>query len=162
MLFRNEQPNLGPSTTINSTVLKGDSNTTVAAFDHKPQSREIVNLLIAAATTDGWAFVAPFACEVVAIRFVNDVVANSTQTIQVYKLPYASQPAHPAGTGAVVLTAAATGVGSTSTADAVAYQALTTTLADRKLAVGDLIGFHISGTLTSLAGGLLQIEIIES
>jgi hypothetical protein len=158
-LFRNENPNLGPLTTINEVGLSGASNTSAVASDFKPTTREILTVTFEATDTNGWVFVSPWNCKVVGVRFVCTVVANSTQTVQLYKMPVASQPAAPSGTGSKVLTAAATPVGSGATANVVAFSGLTTTAADLLLAPGDLIGYNFSGAPTSLVGGQLQIEV---
>lgn len=160
-LFSNESPILGANTTIKEVGLGGASNTSLISSNYKPVTREVVSALLdvtkSSGALNGWLFVAPWKCQVMGVRFVCSVVANSTQTVQVYSLPVASQPAAPS-TGNVV-TAAATPIGSGATANTVAFSALSTTLANTVLNTGDLLGYVVSATPTSLVGGVLQVEI---
>lgn len=159
-LFRNENPNLGPTTTVNETAATSTSMTTTGVNDLKPQTREILTFPVAAATPACWLAVAPYKCQVRAIRLLaGTIVANSTQTIQPVVLAVASQPGAPS-TG-TALTAAAVPVGSGSTANTPAAQALSATASVLQLNPGDLIGMTISAALTSLVGAVLQIEISQ-
>ena len=159
-LFRNESPNLGPSTSVNETALTSASMTTTAVSDLKPQTREIITFPLVAATTAGWLWVAPYKCQIKAIRLIaGTTVANSTQTIQPVVLPVASQPAAPSS--GTALTAAAVPVGSGSTANTPAAAALSATTSVLTLNPGDLVGMTISGALTALVGAILQMEVAQ-
>jgi len=159
-IFRNENPNLGSVTTVNETALTSASMTATATSDLKPTTREIFNFPIVAATIAQYLWVAPWKCQIKAIRFIGGtVVANSTQTIQPVVTPVASQPAAPSS--GTALTAAAIPVGSGSTANQPAAAALSATTSVLTLNPGDLIGMTISGALTALVGGVLQIEVAQ-
>jgi hypothetical protein len=161
MLFRNESPNLGKTTTIQEVGLTGASNSSTAASNLKPVTREIINILLDVTKTSGalsgWAFIAPWKCKIIGVRFVCSVVANSTQTVQLYTVPVSAQPEAPASGN--VVTAAATPIGSGATANTPAYSALSTTAANLTMNTGDLLGYVVSGTPTSLVGGVLQVEV---
>ena|ERR1700677_3039174 len=165
MNFRNENNNLGLGTTVQE--LSGSAGNPAGAptvSNLKPVSRIYVDIPVSAVNLTatnvaGWVFRAPVACQVLAINAVAATPASSSMTIQLTKMPLASQPAAPSGTGNQVLTAAALNLDTGLVANTVLAVGLATTAANLVLAAGDLIGFTASGAATGLIGGNIQVEL---
>ncbi len=110
-------------------------------------------------SVDDWVFIADRAYTVVSIKEVHSVAGNdaSAVTLDVRKVTDASAPGASAGSTVKELLASALNL--KSTANTVVTGTLTSTTADLDLAAGDKIGLNFIGTLTTLAGGLLVIEL---
>lgn len=166
-LFRNENPALGPSTTLQE--LSGYAGNPVGGpvlNNYKPTTREFVDIPLNAVTITatqlaGYAFRAPWACQVLAIQAIAATPATSSMTIQLYKCPVSAQPVAPGGAGSVQLMASALNLDSGLVANTSASQALATTASSLVLAAGDQITYVASGAATGLIGGNLQIEIAQ-
>ena len=109
---------------------------------------------IAAASVDGWAFVADRAYRVESIKEVHAVAGNDggAVTLAVRKIT-ADATAPDAAAGATVKELLAAALDLKSTANTLVDATLTATDADRNIAAGDRIGLNFVGVLTSLAGG---------
>jgi hypothetical protein len=110
-------------------------------------------------SVDDWVFIADRAYTVVSIKEVHSVAGNdaSAVTLDVRKVTDASAPGAAASSTVKELLSSALNL--KSTANTVVTGSLTATAADLDLAAGDKIGLNFAGTLTSLAGGLLVIEL---
>jgi hypothetical protein len=166
-LFRNESPALGAGTTLQE--LSGYAGSPAGApvlNSYKPVTREFIDfqanaVTITATQLAGYAFRAPWACQVLAINAVAATPASSSMTIQFYKCPVASQPVAPGGSGSVPLMASALNLDSGLVANTVALQTLATTASNLTLAAGDVITYVASGAATGLIGGNVQIELAQ-
>lgn len=97
------------------------------------------------AATDRVFFVAPVACQVVAISQVHSVAAGGTSTLQVTKDTSTDAP----GAGADLL---ATPFNLNATANTVQSGSLTSTAADLVLAAGNRLAIDFANTIQSTAG----------
>lgn len=161
-LFRNENPNLGPLTTVNEIALVGTSNTTTGSNNFKPSTREIFSVpLVAASSTTGYIFQAPWSCQVVGIHF-NCTTAAAAGVLSVEKIVGdAVAPAAANGTTIVLLTAA-TATLSGFTANTRQNLALSVAAGSPLvLNAGDQLAYFLSAAPTSLVGGMVQIEIAQ-
>lgn len=88
MLFRNEAPNLGSTTTVNEVGLKPASNASTQASDYKPTTREtiLVQVPITAASSGTYFFEAPWKCQVIAIHFNLTVISTGAATGLIEKI----------------------------------------------------------------------------
>src|SRR5882724_855366 len=86
MLFRNENPVLGPLTQENESGTLG-TNSTLISNNFKPTSREFaqVSNLAAASLANEWLWVAPWACQIVAVR-CNFTVTSTSGTLNIVKV----------------------------------------------------------------------------
>ena len=86
MLFRNENPVLGPSTQENELGTLA-TNSTLVSNNFKPTSREFVTVtqLTAASLANEWIYIAPWACQVVAVR-ANFTVTSTSGTLNIVKI----------------------------------------------------------------------------
>lgn len=161
-LFRNENPALGPSTTVQE--LSGQGAGQPTANNYKPTTRQIVETnfdgVRNAGALTGWLFIAPWKCQIISAKVVAEVSATASATLQAYTLPVASQPAAP-NSGNQVFSAAQQLSSSTLTANTVFAQTLATTSANLILNPGDMIGYTLSAAITAVVGGLLQIEVVQ-
>jgi hypothetical protein len=123
--------------------------------------RVFLTVPIAAASVDTWAFIADRAYTVNSIKEVHTVAGSdgSAVTLDVRKIT-ADATAPGAAAGATVKELLTTAFDLKSTANTPVTGTLTATAADLNLAAGDRIGFNFAGTLTSLAGGLVLVELI--
>lgn len=96
-------------------------------------------------------FIATEAVQLVAVREVH-AVASISGTLQIEKLTSTTAP----GGGTTLLTGT---VSLSGTANTVATGTLTGTVPSLQLAVGDRIGIVLAGTLTSLVGSLIEIDL---
>ena len=167
-LFRNENPNLGPATTVNEIGLTSASSSAVAASNFKPTTREMVdfqyNATSHAAGGAQYIYVAPWSCQVVAIRHNLSVVSTSgviaVQKINADAKPpviFASADANRINLTTAAIDLSAGGVGANTRNNV----ALSTAAGALVLNPGDQIGVFISGTLTGLVGASLQVEVTQ-
>lgn len=112
-----------------------------------------------ASSVDDWAFIADRAYTVVSVKEVHSVAGNDGGTVQlmVRKVTDASAPGAAAGTTVKEFLSGALNL--KSTANTVVTGSLTATGADLNLAAGDKIGCDFIGVLTTLAGGVVIIEL---
>jgi len=163
-LFRNESPNLGATTTVQE--LSGFGAGNPVANNYKPTTRQFVEGGFdgvrngSAATLTGWLFIAPWKCQIVQAKVIAEVSATASATLQCYTVPVASQPEAPSS-GNQIFSAAQQLSSSTLTANTVFAQVLATTATNLILNPGDMIGYTISAAITALAGGLVQIEVVQ-
>ena len=166
-LFRNEAPALGLGTTLQETSgYAGNPAGAPAVNAYKPTTRQFVDIECSAvsktaANLAGWSFKAPWSCQVIGISAIAATPATSSMTITLSKMPVASQPAAPSGTGTQPLLAAALNLDSALTANTLLNCTLATTASNLILAPGDLIGWTVSGAATGMIGGNIQIEIVQ-
>src|ERR1700740_100169 len=159
-LFRDENPALGPTTTVKELSGQGAGQPTFNYY--KPTTRQIVETSLdavrnTASQLTGWLFVAPWKCQVIQAKVMSQVSASVSATVQAFIVPVASQPANPSA-GNQVFSAAQQLSSNTLTANTVFSQTLTTSAANLVLNPGDALGYVLSAAPTSLAGGLMQIE----
>lgn len=164
-LFRDENPYLGPTTVEKELGITGVTAANESIYQYfKPTTRQFVNLefdgVRNAGALTGWLFVAPWKCQVVSGRVVQEVSATAAATIQCYLVPVASQPEAPASGNAVFATAQQLS-SVTATANTVFFETINTTATSNTLNPGDMLGYTISAAITSTVGGLLQVEIIQ-
>jgi hypothetical protein len=172
-LFRNESPNLGQQTTVSEVSGYGPSSsaTNVASNNFKPTTREVVTIpgLTSASPTSAWVYVAPWQCQVVAVR-ATFTTTSSSGTLDVRRFTQAGLPQAPStaanGTTVIELLTSALSLSGTAntTVQATKYPfgsaGLATVAADGQvLQAGDQLAIILGGTLTGLAGCLVQIEI---
>lgn len=164
MLFKDESPALGATVSVKELSGVGAGQPTVNYY--KPTTRQFIpiefdSVKLTSGTLTGWAFRAPWKCQVIAAEIVAVTPSTTSVTVQCYTVPYASQPEAPASGNAIF--AAAQNVSSaTLTANTVVQVALeTTTSTYLTMNPGDLLGFVFSGTSTGISGGLLQVEVVQ-
>lgn len=159
-LFRNESPNLGPATTVQETANISTSNTTTAQNNYKPTTREIVDITMQSNTQHitQWFYVAPWKCQVIAVR-ENHTVASSSGTLDVVKIM--ADGVAPATANGTTIISMLTGAMSTAgTANTRQNLALTTATGNPTiLNPGDQLALIAAGSNTSYAGGIVQVEI---
>lgn len=141
----------------------GANDTTVLVdLNHRvgQSGRVIVCVPYDAASVDTWAFIADRAYTVKAIKHQHTVVVSATNaaTLAVRKITAdAVAPGATAGANCKELLGSALNL--KATANTTVAGTLSSTAADLALAAGNKIGLDFTGTLTALAGGLLQIEL---
>lgn len=111
----------------------------------------VISVPLVAASVSETIFTAPFACELVAVSSVHRV-ASSSGTLQVQKLTGTTAP----GSGTNLLTGT---VSLSGTANTVVSGTPIATVATKRLAAGDRLGFTLAGTLTSLAGCVVTVTL---
>lgn len=133
-----------------SLVLGGNAQPNVFTVDHV-----LPGALPATAANHGPFFIAPFACQVVAISEVHTTAGSdgSAVTLDVEKLTGTQAP------GAGVACLGATKVNLKGTANTVQSPALSGTTANLQLAAGDRLSLLLSGTPTALAGLAAQVVL---
>lgn len=109
----------------------------------------------ATAANYGVFFIAPFACEVVSVRENHTTAGNDAGavTLDIEKLTGTQA----SGAGVAVL--GATKINLKGTAETVQAPALTATGANKQLAIGDKLNLLDAGTLTTLAGVSVTVEL---
>lgn len=166
-LFRSESPNLGPTTTVQELSGFGAGNPITSNF--KPTTREIVSFSQTSATVPAtqYVFVAPWQCQVLAVRISLQTLSTSG-TLAVVKVPQASLPLAPTtavGTSGVVniLNTSNVNIGSGGiTVNSTNLPALNGgSGSPLVLNPGDQLALQFASTLTSLAGLYVQIEIAQ-
>jgi hypothetical protein len=109
------------------------------------QRIRIDQIVLAADAANRVVVIADAPCELVGVMEAHSVVGGASFALQVEKLTGTTAP----GSGTAMLAAT---VDLTTTINTVATPALTTTLANRRLAVGDRVGFRLTGTAGSFVG----------
>lgn len=112
-----------------------------------------VNVALTATDATRTVFVAPYPCKVIAVKEVHST-ASSSGTLTLEKCTGTVAP----GSGTVLLTAT---MSLSDTANTVVSGIVVGTQADITLAAGDRLGVKIAGTLTSLAGSLVSIMLVQ-
>jgi hypothetical protein len=159
-LFRNENPNLGSTTTVQE--LSGYGTGTPVVNNFKPGTREVLSVPLAAASAlTQYIFQAPWQCQVVGIRY-NCTTAAAAGVLSVERIIGDTvAPAAANGTTIILLTAA-TATLSGFTANTRQNLALSTAAGSPLiLNAGDQVAYFLSAAPTSLVGGDLQIEIAQ-
>lgn len=153
---------------INGNNVSYDPATGIMSFDQTdavkvasvplPQ-RVMINSKFNANSVDEWTFIADRAYTVVSIKEIHAVAGNdaSAVTLDVRKITDASAPGAAAGSTVKELLSSALSL--KSTANTVVTGTLSATVADLNLAAGDKIGLNFIGTLTTLAGAMITIEL---
>jgi hypothetical protein len=162
MLFRNENPVLGPSTQLQETGASATSTSSLVTNTFKPATREIVNFDLSAvkntaANLSSYVFIAPWACQIVGIRWNCVVKASVSTTLDIQKI---TADAVAPGSGTSLLSAALN-INSGVTNNTRLNVSLTSTGSALQLNAGDQIAYNLSGAPTSLAGGDVQIEVVQ-
>lgn len=159
-LFRDENPALGPTTSVKELSGYGSGNPVVNYF--KPGTREIIAVTISTATqhATGWVFQAPWKCQVVAVH-ENHTVASTSGTMDVVRIQAdAVAPATANGTTIIsMLTAPMSTAGTANTRQNLALS--TASGSPLVLNAGDQLAFVTAGTATGYAGGVIQVEIAQ-
>jgi hypothetical protein len=163
MLFRDENPALGPTTSVKELSGVGSGQPTFNYY--KPTTRQFAETQFSEPTLvgslTGWIFRAPWKCQIIAAELILATPATTSVTVQAYTVPYASQPEAPSA-GNAIFAAAQNLSSATATANTSISIALeTTTSTYLTMNPGDLLGYVFSGTSTGIAGGLLQVEIVQ-
>jgi hypothetical protein len=170
-LFRNENPNLGPLTTV--AELSGFGSGQPILQNFKPGTREIIEIVQSAAfvtATGQYIFIAPWQCQVVAARITFGTAGTGSPVLNLNKIPQAGLPLAPStaanGTTVIALLSAAFSLSSTAntTTSATSANGGLSTAAGSPLILqaGDQLAYQISGTVTSSSSGTyLQVEIAQ-
>lgn len=162
MLFRNENPVLGPFTQINEQGTLA-TNSTLVSNNFKPSSREILSvpLIVAAAASSQYIFQAPWQCQVVGVRLNWTVQSTGASNLSVERITAdAVAPAAANGTTIILLTAAAASL--QGTANTRQNLALSTAAGNPLvLNAGDQIAIFESAATTGLAGAYVQVELAQ-
>jgi hypothetical protein len=109
--------------------------------------------LVAASVTGAVVFIAPTGYQVVAVREVHGVAGGSGATVNLERLTGTTAP----GSGTAILSAALVLNGTANTVQTAPAANIVTAAAT--LNALDRIGVVLAGTLTGLAGGLLQVSL---
>lgn len=159
-LFKDENPQLGPSTSVKELTGYGAGNPVVNYF--KPQTREVLSVpLVAASSLTAYVYQAPYTCQVVGIHF-NCTTAAAAGVLSVERIIGDTvAPAAANGTTIILLTAATLTL-SGATANTRQNLALSAAAGSPLvLNAGDQIAYFLSTAPTSLVGGNIQIEIAQ-
>ena len=160
-LFRDENPALGPTTTVKELSGYGAGTPVINYF--KPGTRDVIDyaLLAAAATGGQWVYQAPFAAQVVGIHINWTVQSTGASNLSIEKITAdAIAPAAANGTTIVLLTSAVTSL--QGTANTRQNLALSTAAGSPLvLNAGDQVAFFWSAATTGLAGCNVQVELAQ-
>lgn len=159
-LFKDENPQLGPTTSVKEFSGYGAATPVVNYF--KPQTREIISVPLAAASgVTAYVYQAPYACQVVGIHF-NCTTAAGAGVLSVERIIGDSVAPAAANGSTIILLTAATLTLSGATANTRQNLALSVAAGSPLvLNAGDQIAYFLSTAPTSLVGGNLQIEIAQ-
>lgn len=105
-----------------------------------------------AASVDEWVFVAPAACQLVAIGEIHNVVGGSGAAVTPRRVTAAGTDAPGASAGATVIELTAAAIDLTATINVAQSPAVETTAGANVFAAGDKLGHNFAGTLTGLVG----------
>ncbi len=151
---------IGGNTTIATTKTLDtvDVDAVKAAGIIIPQ-RVIINYNFNASSVDSWVFIADRAYTVVSIKEIHSVAGDDggAVTMDVRKVTDGSAPG--AAAGATVKEFLSAAFDLKSSANATVTGSLTATAADLNLAAGNKIGINFVGTLATLAGAVVTIEL---
>lgn len=158
-LFRNENPNLGPTTTVQE--LSGFGAGNPVANNFKPTTREMVDVTMQAAAqhVTQYLYQAPWACQVIAVH-ENHTVASASGTLDLVKIIGDGQaPTSTYNATSVKLLNAGpmSTAGTANTRQNLALVAGSAVLMN----AGDQLAIVASGTATGYAGGIVQVEIAQ-
>jgi hypothetical protein len=163
-LFRDEFPVLGAGTQVKELSGYGTGTPLVSYF--KPTTREILSTPITAVThtaanLSGFIYQAPWTCQVVGVHY-NCGVAAAAGVLSVERIiGDGVAPAAANGTTIILLTAATMTL-SGFAANTRQNVALSTAAGSPLvLNAGDQIASFLSASPTSLAGGILQVEVAQ-
>lgn len=148
-LFRNENPILGANAKVRDTA---------SGKDAKLLQREYISTEIGTVVSN-WFWVAPYACQVVAVKEVHSVVGGAAAAISPRKITV-NGTAPNAAAGANVKELVSAAISLTSTVNTVQTGSLSSTVSDLQLAVGDRLAYNITGTIGTPTG-YLQVELIR-
>lgn len=166
-LFKDEAPALGATTTVAELSGFGSGNPTLSRF--KPTTREFISFSQGSATVPAtqYVWVAPWACQILSVKVTLSALSTSgtlaiTRTLQ-SALPSAPSTAANGTTILNVLSAASINIGAGGiTANNWTSNALSTASGSPLvMAAGDTVALQFGGTLTSLTGLQVQIEIAQ-
>jgi len=160
MLFKNENPVLGPTSQITEVGLTSTSSTALATNSFKPTSREVVTVPLVAGALAQWAYKAPWACQVLAIRF-NGTVVGAASNLSVEKINTDGVAPAAANAGTIVLLTNAVFALNTFTPNTWANIALSTASGALNLNPGDGIALFVSASDAGLVGAVVQIELAQ-
>ena len=161
MLFRNENPVLGPLTQENESGTLG-TNSTLLSNNFKPMSREFLTSIMptAASHATGWLFIAPWKCQVIAVK-ENHTTASTSGTLDVVKIQADAVAPATANGGTIIsmLTAPLSTAGAANTRNngTISVAAGNPTV----LNAGDQLAIVSGGTATNYVGGVLQVEVVQ-
>lgn len=162
-LFRDEAPVLGQNIQIKELSGFGAGSPVVNYF--KPTTREIISVSpLSATSTAGWAYVAPFKCQVISAKVIYTVAGGALAAVDIAKFTQAGQPQAPgtAPNGTTVVDQLSATIPLTGAANTVYAGTLSTAAGQPTvLNAGDALAYNFSGTLTGLANLLIQIEITQ-
>lgn len=149
-LFRNENPILGANAKVRSTELGADV---------KLIPVEYISTEMFATDVDKWIWVAPYPCQVTAVKEFHSVAGTDAGAVTVgVRKVTANAVAPGAAAGANVKEFLTADLNLKATANTVVSGTLSSTVTDLQLAKGDRIGVNYTGVLTALVG-YLQIEV---
>src|SRR6267142_1272958 len=154
MLFKNENPVLGPTSQITEVGLTSTSSTALATNSFKPTSREVVTVPLVAGALAQWA------CQVLAIRF-NGTVVGAAYNLSVEKINTDGVAPAAANAGTIVLLTNAVFALNTFTPNTWANIALSTASGALNLNPGDGIALFVSASDAGLVGAVVQIELAQ-
>ena len=157
-LFRNENPNLGPSTSVQE--LSGYGSGQPVANNYKPTTREVISAVIpiTAASSGTYIFQAPWACQVLAIHMNATVISTGAATALVEKITADGVAPAASGTSIVPLHTAVDVHG--LTVNTRINVTLVTTAASLLMAAGDQLAIFTSASTVGLAG-YVQVEVAQ-
>lgn len=137
-----------PDTNLDSLKIATTDGLQVGGF--KPATHLYINIPLAAASVDNWAFVSPRTLQIISIREIHSVVGGGSAAVRPRKVTDTSAPGAAASSTVKELTTAAFDL--TTVINTTVVATLSATAADLQLAAGDKIGLDFSGTLTGLVG----------
>jgi hypothetical protein len=162
MIFRNEQLPLGAQSTINEFGTLG-TNTTLVSSNFKPTSRELVTVtqLAAASLANEWIYIAPWQCQVVAVR-CNFTVTSTSGTLNIVKVTADAIAPSTADNGTTVRNIVTSPLSLSGTANTRVNGVISSAAGNPSvLNAGDMLAYQLAGTLTGLAGMTFQVELAQ-
>lgn len=158
-LFRNENPNLGPLTTVAELSGFGAGNPILSNF--KPGTREIVSVPLAIGATTQYVFQAPWQCQVVGLHYNCTTAAGATNLSIERIIGDSVAPGAANGTTIILLS---TGVLALAGFTANTRQNIALSVAAGSplvLNAGDQIALFFSAALATAVGAYVQIELAQ-
>lgn len=137
--------------TFTDITVAGEATIDTAEIDHLAGDHFAVTAPLLAASVDNWAFVAPAACALVAVKEIHSVVGGSSAAVRPRKVTAVTTPGASAGANVIELTGA---FDLTATVNTVVSGTVVTAGGANEFAAGDALGLDFSGTLTGLVGSL--------
>lgn len=162
MLFRNENPVLGPLTQENESGTLG-TNSTLISNNFKPTSREFAQVqgLAAASLASDWVWIAPWACQVVAVR-CNFTVTSTSGTLNIVKVSADAIAPGTADNGTTVRNIVSAPLSLSGAANTRVNGVISAAAGNPSvLAAGDQLAYQLAGTLTGLVGLTFQVELAQ-